>query len=44
MERDKIRQKLGVSKVQWREVSMKLKRLEEMQPPTKSADDMLPHY
>lgn len=28
MERDKIRQKLGVSKVQWREVSMKLKRLD----------------
>ena len=27
MERDKIRQKLGISKVQWREVSMKLGRL-----------------
>ena len=27
MERDKIRQKLGISKVQWREVSMKLARL-----------------
>lgn len=27
MERDKIRQKLGVSKVQWREVSMKLENL-----------------
>ncbi len=27
MERDKIRQKLGVSKVQWREVSMKLESL-----------------
>ena len=27
MERDKIRQKLGISKVQWREISMKLERL-----------------
>lgn len=27
MEYDKIRQKLGISKVQWREVSMKLRRL-----------------
>ena len=27
MERDKIRQKMGISKVQWREVSMKLDRL-----------------
>lgn len=27
MEHDKIRQKLGVSKVQWREISMKLERL-----------------
>jgi integrase/recombinase XerD len=27
LEREKIRQKLGISKVQWREVSMKLKRL-----------------
>jgi len=27
MERDKIRQKLGVSKVQWREISMKLQSL-----------------
>lgn len=27
MERDKIRQKLGVSKVQWRELGMKLERL-----------------
>jgi integrase/recombinase XerD len=27
MERDKIRQKLGVSKIQWREISMKLERL-----------------
>jgi len=27
MEKDKIRQKLGVSKVQWRELSMKLERL-----------------
>jgi integrase/recombinase XerD len=27
LEREKIRQKLGVSKVQWREVSMKLERL-----------------
>ncbi|UCH59188.1 MAG: site-specific integrase [Anaerolineales bacterium] len=29
MEHDKIRQKLGVSKVQWRELSMKLERLAE---------------
>lgn len=29
MERDKIRQKLGISKVQWREIRMKLKRLAE---------------
>ncbi len=28
MEREKIRQKLGVSKVQWREVGMKLERLD----------------
>jgi integrase/recombinase XerD len=27
MEHDKIRQKLGISKIQWREVSMKLGRL-----------------
>jgi integrase/recombinase XerD len=27
MERDKIRQKLGISKVQWREVGMKLRKL-----------------
>jgi integrase/recombinase XerD len=27
MEHDKIRQKLGVSKIQWREISMKLERL-----------------
>jgi integrase/recombinase XerD len=27
MEHDKIRQKLGISKIQWREVSMKLKKL-----------------
>ena len=44
MERDKIRQKLGVSKVQWREVSMKLNRLEEKQPQIKRSDKMLPHY
>ncbi|MGB2910768.1 MAG: hypothetical protein WBB55_09330, partial [Anaerolineales bacterium] len=44
MERDKIRQKLGVSKVQWREVSMKLKRLGGMQPLTRSSDEILPHY
>ncbi len=31
-ERDKIRQKLGLSKVQWREISMKLNRLAEMNP------------
>jgi integrase/recombinase XerD len=29
MEHDKIRQKLGISKVQWREVSMKLRQLAE---------------
>jgi integrase/recombinase XerD len=29
MEREKIRQKLGISKIQWREVSMKLERLAE---------------
>jgi integrase/recombinase XerD len=27
LEHDKIRQKLGVSKIQWREISMKLERL-----------------
>jgi integrase/recombinase XerD len=27
MEHDKIRQKLGISKVQWREIGMKLARL-----------------
>ena len=27
MEHDKIRQKLGISKIQWREVSMKLRQL-----------------
>jgi integrase/recombinase XerD len=27
MERNKIRQKLGISKIQWREISMKLERL-----------------
>ena len=26
LEHDKIRQKLGVSKIQWREISMKLER------------------
>jgi integrase/recombinase XerD len=31
VERDKIRQKLGISKIQWREVSMKLRRLDEGQ-------------
>lgn len=30
MERDKIRQKLGLSKVQWREIGMKLNKLTEM--------------
>jgi site-specific recombinase XerD len=29
MEHDKIRQKLGVSKIQWREISMKLERLSQ---------------
>jgi hypothetical protein len=27
MDHNKIRQKLGISKIQWREVSMKLERL-----------------
>ena len=27
MERDQIRQKLGISKIQWREISMKLRQL-----------------
>ena len=31
MEHDRIRQKLGISKVQWREVSMKLKQLSQGQ-------------
>ncbi len=31
MEKDKIRQKLGISKVQWREVSMKLAKLADSQ-------------
>jgi integrase/recombinase XerD len=29
MEPDKIRQKLGISKIQWREVRMKLRRLSD---------------
>lgn len=32
MEQDKIRQKLGISKIQWREVSMKLRQLSEDKP------------
>ncbi|MBN1535290.1 MAG: site-specific integrase [Anaerolineales bacterium] len=32
VEKDKIRQKLGLSKVQWREISMKLNKLAEMNP------------
>lgn len=32
MDRDKIRQKLGVSKIQWREISMKLERLAKSLP------------
>jgi len=28
MDRDKIRQKLGISKIQWREISLKLRRLD----------------
>jgi len=32
MEHNKIRQKLGISKVQWREVSMKLRKLNEAYP------------
>jgi integrase/recombinase XerD len=27
VEHDKIRQKLGISKIQWREISMKLRQL-----------------
>ncbi len=29
MDRNLIRQKLGISKIQWREISMKLERLAE---------------
>jgi len=29
MDDDKIRQKLGLSKIQWREIGMKLKKLVE---------------
>jgi len=32
METEKIRQRLGVSKIQWREVSMKLHQLSGEQP------------
>ena len=32
MERNKIRQKLGISKIQWREISMKLERLASATP------------
>jgi integrase/recombinase XerD len=34
MEGDKIRQKLGISKIQWREVGKKLERLAEQQEKT----------
>jgi integrase/recombinase XerD len=34
MESEKIRQKLGVSKIQWREIGLKLKQLSEMTPTT----------
>jgi hypothetical protein len=30
MEKDALRQKLGISKIQWREVSMKLTQLAEV--------------
>jgi integrase/recombinase XerD len=30
VEKDKIRQKLGISKVQWREVRMKLAKMAEL--------------
>jgi integrase/recombinase XerD len=30
MERDAIRQKLGISKIQWREISLKLKELSKI--------------
>jgi hypothetical protein len=37
MEHDKIRQKLGISKIQWREIATKLDRLAKEKPdPTKS--------
>jgi hypothetical protein len=31
MEQDQIRQKLGISKIQWREISMKLRQLSAQQ-------------
>jgi len=36
IEPDKIRQKLGISKIQWREVSMKLRQLAGMDAPAES--------
>lgn len=36
MESDKIRQKLGISKIQWREVSLKLRKLAGEQPTDES--------
>lgn len=30
MNREHLRQKLGISKIQWREVSMKLKQLSQL--------------
>jgi integrase/recombinase XerD len=35
VETDMIRQKLGISKIQWREVSMKLRQLTGDTPPVK---------
>jgi integrase/recombinase XerD len=32
LEHDKIRQKLGISKIQWREINMKLRQLSEAKP------------
>jgi hypothetical protein len=32
VEPNKVRQKLGISKIQWREVSMKLRKLDKPTP------------
>ncbi len=44
IEPDKIRQQLGISKIQWREISMKLRQLAGEQPAgneTPAVDDVL---